>query len=50
MIALAFGGTTVSRQVLEKMDDTSFRAWTRWTMMGVGAAYLAGAARLLIVH
>jgi uncharacterized membrane protein YfcA len=50
MVALAFSGTSISRQVLEKMDDSSFRAWTRWTMMGVGAAYLAGAARLLLLH
>ena len=28
-IALAFMGTTASRQVLEKIDDSRFRNWTR---------------------
>lgn len=40
MIALAFVGTTLSKQVLERIDDASFRAWTRWTVMSVGVVYL----------
>jgi uncharacterized membrane protein YfcA len=48
MVLLAFAGTNASRRVLERIDDRRFRAWTRWTMAGVGAAYLAtGAAQLL---
>jgi uncharacterized membrane protein YfcA len=47
MVALAFAGTTLSRTVLERIDDRVFRRWTRWTMMGVGAAYLIGGASLL---
>jgi uncharacterized membrane protein YfcA len=47
MIALAFTGTTLSRQVLEKIDDTKFRSWTRWTMMSVGATYLVSGAAML---
>jgi hypothetical protein len=47
MVVLAFLGTSLSHRVLEGMDDRSFRTWTRWTMMGVGAAYLAGGASML---
>ncbi len=47
MVILAFLGTTLSRRVLENMNDASFRAWTRWTMMGVGAAYLVSGATQL---
>jgi uncharacterized membrane protein YfcA len=47
MIALAFAGTTLSRSVLERIDDRVFRNWTRWTMMGVGTAYLIGGASML---
>jgi uncharacterized membrane protein YfcA len=41
VVILAFIGTTLSRQVLERMTDSSFRQWTRWTVMTIGAAYLA---------
>jgi hypothetical protein len=47
MIALAFLGTTLSRQVLEKIDDAVFRNWTRWTMMSVGSVYLVSGATML---
>jgi uncharacterized membrane protein YfcA len=47
MIALAFTGTTLSKRVLEKIDDSVFRSWTRWTMMSVGVVYLASGARML---
>jgi uncharacterized membrane protein YfcA len=41
VVALAFIGTSLSRQVLERMSDVSFRLWTRWTVMTIGAVYLA---------
>ena len=41
MVALAFIGTSLSRQVLERITDASFRLWTRWTVMTLGAIYLA---------
>jgi uncharacterized membrane protein YfcA len=40
MVILAFVGTTLSKRVLERMTDASFRKWTRWTVMTLGAAYL----------
>ncbi|APV50924.1 hypothetical protein BWI17_15235 [Betaproteobacteria bacterium GR16-43] len=48
MIALAVIGTSLSRSVLEKMNDKSFRQWTRWTVMVVGVVYLGSGASLLI--
>jgi uncharacterized membrane protein YfcA len=47
MVALAFLGTTLSRSVLEKMNDASFRKWTRWTVLTTGVVYLASGALLL---
>jgi len=47
MIVLAFAGTTLSRQVLERIDDSRFRLWTRWTVTGIGVAYLVSGAMLL---
>jgi len=41
VVVLAVTGTSLSRRVLERISDASFRAWTRWTIMGIGAAYLA---------
>ncbi|HEU0199152.1 MAG TPA: TSUP family transporter [Burkholderiaceae bacterium] len=40
-VLLAFTGTSLSRQVLERISDAAFRNWTRWTVMALGAAYLA---------
>jgi len=40
MVLLAFAGTSISRHVLERMNDKSFRLWTRWTVMTLGAFYL----------
>jgi hypothetical protein len=40
VVVLAVTGTSLSRRVLERISDASFRAWTRWTIMGIGAAYL----------
>lgn len=48
MVALAFVGTTLSTRVLEKMNDTSFRTWTRRVVMVIGVAYLASGVLLLL--
>ena len=40
MVLLAFAGTTASRGVLERISDTTFRQWTRWTVLALGGAYL----------
>jgi uncharacterized membrane protein YfcA len=47
MIALAIIGTTLSRRVLEKLTDASFRQWTRWTVMVTGVVYLGSGTWLL---
>jgi uncharacterized protein len=47
MVLLAFGGTQLSRQVLERMNDESFRFWTRWTVIVTGLFYLVSGALLL---
>ena len=46
MVLLAFLGTSLSRPVLERMSDASFRQWTRWTVMTLGALYLVSGLRL----
>lgn len=47
MVVLAVIGTRLSKGVLERMSDASFRQWTRATIMGLGAAYgVAGLALL----
>ena len=46
MVALAVVGTTLSRSVLEKMNDASFRQWTRWTVITIGVVYLGSGAAL----
>ena len=48
MVALAFVGTSLSRSLLERLADASFRAWTRWTVMAVGVVYLVSGAILLM--
>jgi uncharacterized membrane protein YfcA len=48
MVALAFAGTTLSGPVLKRMDDTSFRRWSRWTISVLGTAYLASGVMLLV--
>jgi len=40
-VVLAFVGTSLSRQVLERISDAVFRRWTRWTVMSIGSVYLA---------
>lgn len=47
MVALALAGTSMSRGVLERMNDVSFRRWTRWTVMVLGLFYLADGIVLL---
>lgn len=49
MIATAFLGTQLSKPVLARLSDGSFRSWTRWTVMGCGAVYLASGI-LGLVH
>jgi len=46
MIVLAFVGTSLSRQVLERITDATFRQWTRWTVMTLGMMYLASGLKL----
>ncbi len=48
MVLLAFTGTSASRIVLERMNDASFRFWTRWTVMTLGAFYLASGVVMLL--
>ena len=48
MVALAFLGTTLSTRVLEKMNDASFRLWTRRVVMTLGVFYLASGVLLLL--
>jgi uncharacterized protein len=47
MIVLAFVGTSLSRQVLERISDAAFRQWTRRTLMTLGVVYLLGGLRLI---
>jgi hypothetical protein len=48
MVVLAVVGTTLSRQVLERISDHSFRQWTRWTVMTLGVMYLASGLKLVL--
>jgi uncharacterized membrane protein YfcA len=48
MVALAFVGTSLSTRVLEKMNDTAFRMWTRRVVMTIGVFYLASGILLLM--
>ena len=48
MVALAFLGTSLSRRVLERISDASFRQWTRWTVMTLGVLYLASGLSLAL--
>jgi uncharacterized membrane protein YfcA len=48
MVVLAIAGTTLSRRVLDRMNDESFRFWTRWTVMSLGVFYLASGVYLLL--
>jgi uncharacterized membrane protein YfcA len=48
MVVLAFVGTSLSQPVLKRMNDASFRFWTRWTVMSLGVFYLASGVVLLL--
>jgi uncharacterized protein len=48
MVLLAFTGTQLSKRVLEKMNDESFRFWTRWTVIVTGLFYLGSGTFLLL--
>ena len=48
MVALAFVGTSLSKRVLERMDDASFRRWTTRVVMVLGVFYLASGIALLL--
>jgi uncharacterized protein len=48
MVVLAFLGTTLSRRVLERMNDASFRFWTRATVVVLGTFYIANGIWLLL--
>jgi len=47
MVVLAIAGTSLSRHVLERMNDVSFRQWTRWTVLTLGALYLVNGIGML---
>jgi uncharacterized membrane protein YfcA len=48
MVLLAFAGTSLSRRVLERISDASFRRWTRGTVMALGGIYLASGVGALL--
>jgi uncharacterized membrane protein YfcA len=47
MVALAITGTTLSRRILEKLTEASFRKWTRWTVLVTGVVYLGTGAWMI---
>ncbi|MBL0141101.1 MAG: TSUP family transporter [Betaproteobacteria bacterium] len=47
MVTLAIAGTSLSRTILERLTDASFRLWTRWTVMVTGVVYLGSGAWML---
>jgi uncharacterized membrane protein YfcA len=48
MVLLAFIGTSLSKHVIARMNDHSFRLWTRWTVMTLGLFYLASGVWMLV--
>ena len=48
MVLIAFAGTSLSRRVLERMNDVSFRLWTRRTVVVLGTYYIANGVWLLV--
>ena len=48
MVALAFTGTSLSKHVVARMNDQSFRMWTRWTVMTLGLFYLGSGVLMLV--
>jgi hypothetical protein len=49
LVLLSFVGTSLSRSVLERMTDQSFRKWTRWTVMTLGVMYLASGLKMVLL-
>jgi len=47
-VPLAMLGTVAGGQILDRMTDRRFIAWTRWVVTGIGAIYLAQAAQLYL--
>ena len=47
LVTLSFIGTSLSRKVLERMSDASFRQWSRWTVMALGVAYFVSGVMML---
>jgi len=48
MVLLAFTGTSLSKHVIARMNDKSFRFWTRWTVMTLGLFYLGQGVWMLV--
>jgi uncharacterized membrane protein YfcA len=48
MVVLALTGTSFSQPVLKRMNDVSFRRWTRWTVMSTGVFYLVSGLSLVL--
>jgi uncharacterized membrane protein YfcA len=48
MVVLAVVGTSLSKQVLERISDSAFRRWTRWTVLSLGMFYLASGLLALL--
>jgi len=48
MVGLALAGTSFSQPVLKRMNDVSFRRWTRWTVMSIGVFYLVSGIGLVV--
>jgi uncharacterized membrane protein YfcA len=48
MVVVSFVGTTMSRRVLDRISDTTFRRWTRWTVSSLGVMYLVSGLRLVL--
>ena len=48
MVVLALIGTSLSKHVIARMNDQSFRFWTRWTVMTLGLFYLASGVWTLL--
>ncbi|MGB3291346.1 MAG: TSUP family transporter [Burkholderiaceae bacterium] len=49
-IVMAVLGTSLSKFVLEKLTDHQFRRWTQGLVMGIGVAYLAQGAYVLLTR
>jgi uncharacterized membrane protein YfcA len=48
VVVLGVIGTSLSKQVLERISDADFRRWTRWTVMSLGGLYLASGILALL--